>query len=412
MTQGEAKVEKYQVPLEVYERLAKATPEEKTDIVLRLIEEHPEGRLELPARDRVRANLSKVDLSRDTLRARLAQSKIESPPWWDADHEGANLFRAELQGANLFRAELQGANLLHANLQDANLESTNLQDANLEGANLQGALLMDANLQDAILANTNLQNAGLDFANLQGANLVGVDLQGVILTFANLQGANLIGARLQGVDLSNTYITRIYVNSARLDKTRLRWEQLGGAIGEELAGAYRAAKHGYLALKQNFDDLGDYDAASWAYRKERRMEKLEALQKARTAVAERKWRAAIGNFAKFASDQLVEWMCDYGESVPRVLGSLLVVYVLFTLFYGLTWGVMRVYDTPTAIIKEPTRNLIDLARFSLSAMTTMESAGLEPRNGLVELVARLQALLGVALTGLLGFVVANRIRRS
>jgi len=59
MTQGEAKTGKYQVPLEIYERLAEATPEEKTDIVLRLIEEHPEGRLELPARDGVRADLQK-----------------------------------------------------------------------------------------------------------------------------------------------------------------------------------------------------------------------------------------------------------------------------------------------------------------------------------------------------------------
>lgn len=62
--------------------------------------------------------------------------------------------------------------------------------------------------------------------------------------------------------------------------------------------------------------------------------------------------------------------------------------------------------------EEPTRNLVDLMHFSLSAMTTLESAGLEPRNGLVELVAGSQALLGIALTGLLGFVVANRIRRS
>jgi hypothetical protein len=31
MTEGEAKGGKYQVPLEVYERLAKATPEEKTE---------------------------------------------------------------------------------------------------------------------------------------------------------------------------------------------------------------------------------------------------------------------------------------------------------------------------------------------------------------------------------------------
>jgi hypothetical protein len=44
------------------------TLKEKTDLVLRLIEEHPEGKLELPARDDgVRAELRRVDPSSDTL---------------------------------------------------------------------------------------------------------------------------------------------------------------------------------------------------------------------------------------------------------------------------------------------------------------------------------------------------------
>jgi hypothetical protein len=249
-------------------------------------------------------------------------------------------------------------------------------------------------------------------AKLENTTLWDANLQGAYLDFANLRDAYLKSARLERVNVSNCNIAHIHVGGAWLDRTRLRWEQLGGAIGEELAGEYGTAKQGYLALKQNFDDLGDYDTASRAYRKERRMEKLEALQKARTALGEREWRSAVANYAKFAIDQLVGWMCDYGESVPRVLGSLLVVYVMLMLIYALTWSVMRVYDIPTAVIREPTRNLVDLTRFSLAAMTTMESAGLEPRAAWVQLLAGLEALLGIALTGLLGFVLGNRIRRS
>jgi hypothetical protein len=37
--------------------------------------------------------------------------------------------------------------------------------------------------------------------------------------------------------------------------------------------------------------------------------------------------------------------------------------------------------------------------------------GLHPRNALVSLLAGLQSLLGIGLTGLLGFVVGNRLRR-
>jgi hypothetical protein len=101
MTQSKAETGKYQVPLEVYHLLAKATPEEKTEIMLRLIEEHPEGRLELHRCGVMRLNLSKVNLGRLTLRAKVEQSRVTSPPWWDPDKWGVNLQDADLTFVNL-----------------------------------------------------------------------------------------------------------------------------------------------------------------------------------------------------------------------------------------------------------------------------------------------------------------------
>ena len=48
------------------------------------------------------------------------------------------------------------------------------------------------------------------------------------------------------------------------------------AMGEEPGRRYVDARGAYRALKQNFDDLSDYEAVSWTIRSERRMEKLEA----------------------------------------------------------------------------------------------------------------------------------------
>ena len=156
--------EEQPVHLELLERLKKATPAEKSDIVLWLIEEH--GKLELP-----RADLSGVDLSQETIRKKREEWQGEGePPWWHADLQGANLWHANLQGANLVRA------------------------------NLQGAILWEANLQRAALI-ANLQGADLEDAGLQGADLLGANLQGTNLTGANLQRARLYGADLREVDL-------------------------------------------------------------------------------------------------------------------------------------------------------------------------------------------------------------------
>ena len=351
--------------------------------ILKLIKENggPEG-LDLSGKD-----LSGIDLGREAIAAELEKFQqtnlYETPVWYSEKTKGINLQGAKLQRASLWYAKLQRAQLWYANLQGAFLWYADLQGANLEDANLQGAFL--------------------SYANLREADLLGVNLQGSELRYSHLEKVDLFGAEsLEGA----------YFYNAFFDDTRMRRGQLGGAIGEGLAGRYDEAKEAYLALKNNFAEIGRYEDAAWAYRKERRMEKLAALQKAKEAWQEHDWKGAIPHYAKVAVDQLVEWVCDYGESVPRVLCSLLAVYVLFTLIYGLTWSVIRVQATSTALIREPTRNLVDLARFSLAAMTTMDLTGLEPRNGLVELLAGLEALLGIALTGLLGFVAGNRIRRS
>jgi uncharacterized protein YjbI with pentapeptide repeats len=350
--------------------------------ILKLIEENggPEG-LDLSGKDLPGIKLSREKIVEEVEKAR-ERAPDETPVWYSELTGGVNLAGVNLQGTNLVDAKLQGANLINAELQGAYLGGVNLQGARLDGARLHGA--------------------HLDCADLREANLAGASLRGVVLKYCHLENVDLYGVK----SLNGAYFYNVF-----LDKTRMRRLQIGEQIGEELRGRHYQAKEAYLALKNNFAEIGHYDDAAWAYCKERRMEKLTALQEAKLAWQVRDWKRALCRYAKVARDQLEECACDYGESVPRVLCSLLAVYVLFTLIYGLTWSVIRVHATPTTTIREPTWNLVDLARFSLGAMTTMDLTGLEPRNGLVELLAGLEALLGIALTGLLGFVVGNRIGR-
>jgi uncharacterized protein YjbI with pentapeptide repeats len=450
------------VPDASYQALADAAPAERAQRVLRCIEEHPQGRLELPARDGLRATLDEIDLGREHFQCPGAEANA-SPAWWNAERQAVDLRRANLRGASLRHANLQGALLEEAILAGADLAGTNLQGADLSGADLQGALLEDADLRKAVLrfakgrgsvleearlqgadlwgadmegadlSGADLQGANLEEANFQGTDLAGADLRGANLKRANLKGANLRGADLRGaalggtnlegavlreakvqeLDLTDCTLTHVHTSGARLEKTRLDEEQLGGAIGEEMSGEYGLARKGYLALERNFNELGDHDAARWAYRRRRRMEKREAWQKARAAWAERRWGVAARCTLKYACDQLVEGVCDYGESVSRVLGTLVAVYGLFVLLYGLTGTVLRVEKGPTGDIKTPTYDLADLALFSLASMTTPGSPPdyLVPRSEVTYLFSGAQTLLTIFLTGLMGFVAGNRIRR-
>ena len=410
------------------------------------------------------ANLHRAKLASANLQgANLARANLHGVDLVSANLQGASLFFADLQGANLMGANLQGARLSDANLQGANLNEANLQEARLAGANLQGASLFfadlqgstgllsanlqgvglrGANLQSVVLGKANLREVDLSGANLQRANLFGADLQGANLSGADLRGAILRGASLQEADLRFAILREvdlldvregglrgIKLYRAELGHTVLNREQLGRAIEEELPGEYRKARETYLALKRNFESLGDYEAASWSYIRERQMERAcSAPWRARrfygkeqlgdTSVRKvpiyrpRVWWFFVRHTARWLSDWPVEWVCGYGERPWRTVATMLVVFAASVATYWATWGVMKVVRTPETTTLVPTRNLMDLVIFSLGALTTMAPKGLEPRADWVQFIAGFEALLGIGLTGLLGFVLGNRIRRS
>jgi hypothetical protein len=121
----------YRVDLEVYQKLERALPDERSDIVLQLIQKHPEGRLEVPARAGVRANLQGIDLSRATLDTQLVQFETDSPVWRRRDRGCALLEAADIRGAILIRANLEGACLWGAKFTNAELVEANLRRADL-----------------------------------------------------------------------------------------------------------------------------------------------------------------------------------------------------------------------------------------------------------------------------------------
>jgi len=437
--------------------------------ILRLIEENggPQG-LDLSNKD-----LSGLDLSAEAISAELRKAlELDATPVWFSEttggislqdawlggtnFEGSNLGRADLRKARLESANLQGVNLLGANLQEVSLRSAKLEAANLQFVELQRALLEHANLpkaklkgadlQEARLGYANLQEASPWYANLQGADLLCANLQGARLSHANLQRANLMGAELQGADLvyanlqgadpleanfqgANLIYSHVekldlfaakslegaYFYNAFLDDTRMRRDQLGEEIGEEKDERYGRAKEAYLALKNNFAEIGRYRDESWAYVKERQMGKMmhhprlarryfrEELPKNPNA-----WRLAwffARHTAKWLSDWFVELLCGYGESLWRVLAWMLLVILGFATYYQVSHAVVT-------SSQDAVTSLWDHLIFSLGAFTTLQPARLQAASPGVELWATIQAIIGISLAGLLGFVTGNRIRRS
>jgi len=333
--------------------------------ILKMIEENggPEN-LDLSGKD-----LSGIDLSKGAIAQELVKYQEEyprnTPVWFWEETGGVNLQWATLRKINLWGAHLEGATLQKAHLQKARLPKAHLQRATLWGTRLEGACLQEAFLQEAILWEAHLEGANLYGAHFQGANLWGSHLQGAILQRAHLEKVDLSVA---------ASLAEAYFNGAFLDQTRMRREQLGSAIREEIDKDYYEAKEAYLLLKNNFNQIGRYDDASWAYIKERQMEKKTH------------WPLSYA-LECYGESELPKEFGTWSRLVDRLFGG-----VVTADGSPVTWG--------------------EYLRLSLASFATIELAGVQAQGIAAQYLRTLEALTGISLLALLMFTLGNRISRS
>lgn len=375
------------------------------------------------------ADLTGADFSGAGMRsATLRGAQLEGGDFSDADLSGSDFSSVRASEAAFSNALLEDARFAGATLRFAKFSGALLDSANFEGADLwaarmdgidatdalmRGAVLQEANLAGATLTGANLEGAELKKVDFHGAKLAGADLRTATLARANLEGADLTGASLPRVDLSSCNLRHVRLAGAWLESTRFSVEQLGEGLGEELAGEFEAARRGYLGLEQNFRGLGNPEAASWAYRRARRMGKRGAWQAARNAVRQRSLRTGPLLLLSWFGDAFAEWLCDYGESLVRVLRAYIVTLCAFAAFYGLTDSLQHTAESGGARVGQAVHNPFELLGFSFLNMCTsgVPDIGLKPAGHVVYFVSSMQYVLGVVLIGLFGYVLGNRLRR-
>ena len=327
------------------------------------------------------------------------QTNGDSYPPWLGPVAGISLSRAQLQKAHLTGAQLHGASLWAAQL---------------EGADLTGADLWGAQLQEAGLTGAQLRGAQLPYAQLEGADLTGAQLQGARLLDGQLRGADLTGAQLHGVDMYHVRSldgARWY--GAHLDHTRIRRASLGKAIGDELeahksktADGYYFAMEAYLLLKNNFNQIGRYEDASWAYVKEQQMEKM-AYYWEWHFWGWRVWRARgffWRSFGRWLRNWAYELATGYGERPWNAVRAGLVAILAFAAGFwacGITGGRGAVA-------------FLDCLVYSIATFATFNLArpNLNPTGRGIEIASSLEAILGIAVLALVVFTVGNRMSRS
>jgi hypothetical protein len=173
------------------------------------------------------------------------------------------------------------------------MEGFVLRQASLEGVRLHRGY----DLRRADLSRANLQGASLFNLDLRGAQLLKTDLSRANLNHAKLGGADLLGVMLEGTKLEEVDWGEVVLQEARADAV------LAEGKPEEAARLYKEAEEVYRNLRRTYDASGYLqDAGRFFYREMVMRRKLMPRWS-----APRIW------------SKLVDLVCGYGESPPRVL---------------------------------------------------------------------------------------------
>jgi hypothetical protein len=291
--------------------------------------------------------------------------------------------------------DLQRAELRATSFAGARAYETHLEDTNLFASDWRGSMAMNSRFDRAYLADAHLE--GADFYPLKPGSLSGVGWSGAFLDRTRIQLEQLGEAMPEEVE------ARTLAREARLrgsSEPEVIW-----LPSEDRAELYRRARETYQLLKNNFNSIGRYRDASWAYQKERRMER-ERLWSALTPRNPRTW----GNLGSWLAN-MVQWaVTGYGERPWR---TALVAAGTIALFAGIYDG-LNLINSNVDSVARTTGDVCfwDALLYSGAAFFTGGFGAMVPVNRLAGWLTVGESAIGITLLALLIFTLGNRISRS
>ena len=248
---------------------------------------------------------------------------------------------------------------------------------------------------------------------------------------------NFKNALLENVSLNFKIERDVLVNYERavLKNTQLKRKDIEFNIMQERKNKFSEAKEIYLTLKNNFHSTGRYDDESWAFKKEKDMERLSysfysfkkdlVKKKKKEIFPILKWMCTK-DFKKWTTSAFSNIIYGYGEKPWNVIKTAVAIILIFALsfsFIGL--GNPEIIELKGTAIHQNSGNTVDLASkgllknnvirnfpdslyFSTITFTTLGYGDFRPLEGLGRILAGSEAFLGAIMMALFVYTFARR----
>jgi len=197
-----------------------------------------------------------------------------------------------------------------------------------------------------------------------------------------------------------------------LRNTKVKKGQIESHILQEKEKKFSEAREIYLLLKNNFHSIGHYNDESWAFKKEKDMERK--------------------NYCHFRTLHQWLWYCflnaifGYGEKPwNAILSAGILIFAFALLFSNIGIGNPEIIELNGTAIQQNSGNIVDLASkgliknnvirnfpdslyFSLITFTTLGYGDFRPLEGIGRILAGSEAFIGAFMMALFVYTFARR----
>jgi uncharacterized protein YjbI with pentapeptide repeats len=276
-------------------------------------------------------------------------------------------------------------------------------------------------------------------------------VKGVTLTKIRVLSGKKLNLKVRNnieiISLERAYLENIYLDielvegilidftDASLKNTKIKKGQIENRVLQEKKKKFSEAQEIYLVLKNNFHTIGQYEDESWAYKKEKDMERLSqsfpyykvTLKKEnkKESFPIIKW-IQKGNFKKWITSAFSNMIYGYGERPWNVVKTALAIIIIFALsfsFIGL--GNPEIIELKGTAIHQNSENIVDLVSkgllknnviryfpdslyFSTITFTTLGYGDFRPLEGWGRILAGSEAFIGAFMMALFVYTFARR----
>ncbi len=243
--------------------------------------------------------------------------------------------------------------------------------------------------------------------------------RGKTLVIAITDVKNEVVINFKKICLENVYLelflekkTVIDFTKALIRNTVIKKSQIDNHIFHEEKKNFLEAQEIYLLIKNNFHSIGQYEDESWAFKKERDME--------------RKSNCHFKSLHKWLWSCFLNIIYGYGEKPWNVIFSALLIIIIFTLLFSVTGiGNPEIIEIKGTAIHQNSGDIVDLASkgflknnvirnfpdslyFSTITFTTLGYGDFRPLEGWGRILAGSEAFIGAFMMALFVYTFARR----